>query len=138
MIWKDGTSKGQVKLKLEEPVDLQVKSIIPGKEGTKNEGRPGSLECVSSDGKLSGDVTVKNEKMRKALEENPNSFLNRIMVVISNDVLEPGENNDLHSLFLPRFLTDTPRTDKDISDDLQRVKDIFESAKMGKGLVNAD
>jgi DNA ligase-1 len=34
-IWKDGTSKDKIKLKLEVPVDLIVKAVVPGNVATK-------------------------------------------------------------------------------------------------------
>lgn len=47
-IWRDGTSKEQVKIKLEFEVDLEVVAVVPGNVGTKNEGRAGSLRCKTS------------------------------------------------------------------------------------------
>lgn len=127
-IWKDGTSKEQIKLKLEVDVDLKVVAIVPGKEGGKNEGRAGSLTCISDGGQLQVDVTVKNEDMRNRVDANPEDWIDRIIVVKSNSILYPSESNDLHSLFLPRMVEANYRTDKTEADSLQRVLDQFESA----------
>lgn len=126
--WKDGTSKDQVKLKLEVDVDLRIRRVVPGTPGTKNEGRPGSLECESECGALVTNVTVKNEKMRAAIESNEEAFIGGIMVVRSNSIMPPSESNGLHSLFLPRFVEDTVRLDKAVADDLAQVQDIFRNA----------
>jgi len=128
-IWKDGTSKEQVKLKLEADVDLKVVAINMGKEGSKVEGRPGALACVTSCGTLRVDVTVKNEAMRDDIEANPEKYLEGILVVRANAIMEPSASNDLHSLFLPRMVEDSIRTDKTEADSLQRVRDQFEAAK---------
>jgi DNA ligase-1 len=127
-IWKDGTSTEQFKLKLEADVDLKVKAIVPGKDNGKNKGRPGSLTCVTSCGQLIVDVTVKNEKMRDAVEANPGDWLDRIITVRGNAVMKPSESNENHSLFLPRMVEDVYRIDKAEPDSLQRVFDQFEAA----------
>lgn len=127
-IWKDGTSKEQVKLKLEVDVDLKVVAIVPGREGTKNEGRAGSLTCVSHCGQLQVDVTVKNEAMRDRVDANPEDWIDRIIAVRANSIMQPSESNDLHSLFLPRMVEAEYRMDKTIADDLGRIKAQFESA----------
>lgn len=127
-IWKDGTSKEQVKLKLEVDVDLEIREILLGTPGTKNEGRPGSLMCGTKCSQLTTAVTVKNEAMRAAIEANPEAWINGIMVVRANSIMFPSESNDFHSLFLPRFVEDKLRTDKAVADDLETVKAIFRNA----------
>lgn len=129
--WFDGTSKEQIKLKLEVEVDLEVVAIQPGKAGSKIEGRAGALSCRSSCGNLAVDVTVKNEAMRDQVDANPDDWIGRIVPLLANELLEPGKNNDLYSLFLPRMAEAAYRTDKVVADDLERIRLCFESAKMG-------
>lgn len=133
--WKDGTSKEQIKLKLEFDVDLIVKAIIPGEADTKNEGRAGSLACETSDGLLKVNVTVKNEDMRNRVDENPNDWLERIIVVKANDIQFPSESNDYHSLFLPRMVEPNYRLDKTVADDLPRVLAAKEAAILGEAIL---
>jgi DNA ligase-1 len=132
-IWEDKTSKDQVKLKLEVDVDLKVTGFVPGREGTKNEGRIGSITVESACGQLRTDVTVKNEKLRDKLdsEDTRNAWLDSVLVVRANSIMMPSESNDLHSLFLPRMVEDDIRADKSQADDLARVKLQFEAAKTG-------
>jgi DNA ligase-1 len=127
-IWKDTTSKEQIKLKLEVDVDLKITAIVPGKDGGKNEGKPGSLTCVTSDGLLQVDVTVKNDAIRQRIIDSPDDWIDRILVVRSNSVMLPSESNGLHSLFLPRMVEHDYRTDKTEPDSLIRVLDQFEAA----------
>jgi len=127
-IWKDGTSKHQVKLKLEVDVDLKVTAIVPGREGTKNDGRPGSLRMTTSCGELVVDVTIKNEKLRDQIEAEPDTFIDRIWAVRANAIMNPSASSDVHSLFLPRMVEAGYRIDKVEADSLQRVKDQFEAA----------
>ncbi len=129
LVWRDGTSKDAVKLKVEASCDLKIVGIVPGRAGTRTEGRAGSLACESACGQLRVDVTVKNEAMRDAIDADPQSWIGRIVPVLFNEVMRPGPNNPLHSLFLPRLEEAGYRTDKFVADDLVRVIEQFEAAK---------
>lgn len=127
-IWKDGTSKDQIKLKLEVDVDLKVVGIMLGKDGSKIEGKPGALSCLTSCGGLAVNVTIKNEAMRSHVTENPDEWIDSIIVVRSNGVQSSPRDGKLSSLFLPRMVEVDYRTDKFEADSLQQVRDQFESA----------
>ena len=129
LTWRDGTSKDAVKLKVEASCDLKIVDIVPGRAGTRTEGRAGSLSCESECGALRVDVTVKNEAMRDAIDGDPQAWIGRIVPVLFNEVMRPGPNNPLHSLFLPRLEEAGYRTDKSVADDLARVLEQFEAAK---------
>ena len=132
MIWKDGTSKDQVKLKVEAPCELEIYDIADGKVGSKNEGLPGALRCQSACGQLKVDVTVKNEKMRKEIEKDREHWKGKIVTVIFNQILNPSASNDDHSLFLPRLAEDTYRADKSEADSLERIQEQFDNIITGK------
>ncbi len=134
-IWRDGTSKEQVKLKLEFVVDLEVRAIVSGKQNGKNAGRAGSLACATADGLLLVDVTVKNEKMRDEVDANPNDWIGKIIAVKANGIMKPSESSPTHSLFLPRMVEAVYRTDKSTADTLQQVFDQEEAAKQGAALL---
>lgn len=127
--WADGTSKNQVKLKVEFAVDVKVTGIILGEEGKNTYNRPAALSYESADGLLKGNVTVKNEDMRNRVEAEPESWLQSIITIIANDVMLPSESNEFHSLFLPRMAEDRYRTDKHEADDLPRIFAQLEAAK---------
>jgi DNA ligase-1 len=121
--WKD-TSSGNpdvVKLKLEVDVDLVTKEILNGEDGTKNEGRAGRVRMETRDGLLSVNVTVKNEKLRDAIDKDRAAFIERVWTVRFNEITEPSDSNPLHSLFLPRMAEDWFRSDKDTADSLPEV-----------------
>lgn len=131
-IWKDGTSKEQIKLKLEADCELIITAINEGKVGSKNEGRAGALACQSACGKLVVDVAIKNEKMRDEVDKTPHDWIGRIVTVRSNQILKPSESNENHSLFLPRLVEEIYRTDKTEADDLVRIQAQFDNAIQGK------
>lgn len=123
-IWKDGTSKEQIKLKLKVPVELRVKGFNPG--SGKNEGKVGSLICHSECGELVTSVSCRGDKHRDDVTANPDNWLEAIVVVEGNAIMDPGESSDKHSLFLPIFVE--KRTDKSEADDLGRIKVQFDNA----------
>lgn len=127
-IWKDGTSKEQVKLKLEADCELEVVAINEGKAGSKNEGRAGALNCKSACGQLIVDVAIKNEKLRDEVDANPNDWIGRIITVRSNSILKPSASSSNYSLFLPRMVEACYRLDKTVADDLTRIYEQFDNA----------
>lgn len=122
-LWKDGTSKHQVKFKIEADVDLICTGII---EGTgKYEGMLGALQLQSACGRLKVDCgTGFTDKQRKELFECPP--VGKVVEIKANDLLTK-EGSDILSLFLPVFKC--VRIDKDVADDVERIKSIFDSAK---------
>lgn len=123
-IWRDGTSRQQVKLKLEVDVDLLVIGFLPGTG--KNADTFGSILCQTSDELLEVAVTGFPDAQRKDIFNNKLSVLGSIMVVKANSIMYPSKEGEKHSLFLPRHVEF--RSDKTEADSLQRVIDQFESA----------
>ena len=128
MIWKDGTSKYQIKLKVEFDVDLVVYAIGQGKPDTKLDGRPATLQTKSSCGQLYVNVTIKNEKMRDIVEGDPDDWIEKIITVRSNDIMTPTERKGTYSLFLPRMVEAVYRLDKFDADDLDEIYKQYENA----------
>ena len=129
-MWKDGTSKDQVKLKLEVDVDLLITGFTAGKG--KNEITFGSITCQSSDGQLVVNVSGFKDKKerglltRQEISDKKDQFIGTIMTVRANAVMPPTKSNPLYSLFLPRFTEF--RSDKTEADSLQQVIDQFDNA----------
>lgn len=133
--WKDGTSNEQIKIKLEFEVDLKIVAIVPGKAHGKNAGRAGSITCRSACGMLLVDVTVKNEAVRDHIDANPDEWIDQIIAVTANDIMEPGQSSDVYSLYLPRMAEASYRDDKIEADSLIRIKQIKEAAIFGEALM---
>lgn len=128
MIWKDGTSKYQIKLKIVFDVDLQIYGIGEGQKDTKVEGRPATIQCRSSCGQVLVNVTVKNEKMRDVIEFDISDWIDKIVTVRANDIMKPTEKKITYSLFLPRLVEDVYRIDKDVADDLLEIGKQYNNA----------
>lgn len=132
MPWKSGTSKEQIKLKVECDVDLLAVELVPGDKNGKHADTFGSIRCQTSDGKLVVDVSGISDSQRQEIAANPSSVLGKIVTVTFNDILDT-ESSDTVSLFLPRFGNKVDgrfmvRNDKTEADDIGRVIDIFEAA----------
>ncbi len=130
-IWEDGTSKHQVKFKVEFEVDLLVVGFIPGAKDSKNKDTFGSMLCRSSDGLLEVAVPSFTDKKRKEIWDNKDSWINQMVVrVLANNITYPANGEDKCSLFLPRF--DEERPEKNNADDLARIILSYESAIKGE------
>ena len=126
-LWRDGTSKEQVKLKLEVDVDLEIVGFTEGKG--KNEKLFGSITCRSSDGLLEVNASGFSDNLRESIFDCKDKLYGTIMTVKSNNIMPPTSSNPYYSLFLPRFVEF--RDDKTEADSLQQIQDQFDSA-MGK------
>jgi len=122
MIWEDTTSRGQVKLKLEFQVELEVVGKVEGKG--KFVGMLGALECKSSCGKLVVNVPGFTDKQRKEFWDSDEFIkVGDVIQVKANNVTQ---DNGLYSLFLPGF--QEIRLDKSEADSLERILTIYENA----------
>ena len=131
LIWKDGTSKDQVKMKEEIDVELKVIGFNPGKG--KNVGTFGSIQCQSECGLLEANFSGFEDDMRKAIWADRLNWPGKIITGRSNSLLAPskGKKNGLWSLFLPRFIEE--RMDKTVADTLEQIQAIFAAAEAAAG-----
>jgi DNA ligase 1 len=123
-IWKDGTSKDQIKLKVEAEVDLVVKGTNPG--NGKNEKYFGSLICESSDGNVQVNVSGFKDEMRKEIHENIEDWVGKIITVRANSLMKSTKQGEPNRLFLPRFVE--KRLDKTEADTIEKIEQIFKEA----------
>lgn len=120
--WFDGTSRDQIKLKVEFECDLKIVGFKPG--NGKNEKTFGSIQCFSSDDILDVNVSGFTDKQREEIWADRDNVLGKIMTVKSNMIL-PADKNGIRSLFLPRHVE--IREDKTEADSLARVIEQFEA-----------
>lgn len=133
-IWKDGTSKQQVKVKVIMDCDLK---IIGFKEGTgKNVNRLGSILCESSDSEMSVSVgTGFTDEQREEIWRNKESYLGKIIAVQANDCIKGQDEDSTWTLFLPRCLE--IRSDKTEADSLERIQEQVKSFTDALQLLNS-
>ena len=133
MIWFDGDSMDQVKMKLTFAVELRIKGFNAGNANGKHAKTFGSLQCESEDGLLATGVSGMSDALRKMINDDRAGYLEKIVTVSSNNVSTPTKSNPRHSMFLPRL--EEIRHDKTVADDLASILAQFEAAKLGEEAV---
>lgn len=124
-IWKDGTSKDLIKLKVERVVELSCVDFLPAKEGSKNADTFGSILCESSCGELQVACTGIPDNIRKLLWVNRDYYKGKPLSVKANGIMFSDDTTKKkHSLFLPRF-EGFRDYDKREADDFEYIKSVF-------------
>ena len=126
-IWADGTSKDQIKMKVEAEVDLIVRGFNPG--NGKNEKWFGSLICESSDGLVQTNVSGFSDKDRERITKEMDDWIDKKIITVRANSLMPNGNGP-RRLFLPRFVEE--RLDKTEADSLEKIIQIFSEAMKGE------
>lgn len=124
-VFKDGTSKHQLKIKLEISAEMRVTGFHEGTPGTKREGKVGSIEFSNDEGTIKGRCSGFNDKELDYFTDNQDELIGKIIEVQFND-LSKGANNDYYALSHPRFIQF--RDDKDETDTLEKVLELREMA----------
>lgn len=123
-IWKDGTSKDQVKQKEVIDVELEIRGFTPGKN--KFEHLFGSLNCFSSCDKLEVNASGIPDDLRIEIHNNRSKYMNAIATIRSNGIMYSTKPGKLHSLFLPRLIE--IRDDKTVADSFEYIEEQFAAA----------
>jgi DNA ligase-1 len=124
-VFKDGTSKHQLKLKLEISAEMRITGFQDGTPGTKREGKVGSIIFENDEGTIKGRTSGFDDNLLEYFTNNKDSLIGRIIEVQFND-LSKGRDNDHYALSHPRFIE--IRDDKDETDTLDKVKKLREMA----------
>lgn len=131
MLYTPGTSKEQIKLKVECDCELRVVELVEANVGSRHAATFGSLKCQSEDGLLQVDVSGIHDEERAAIAANPKAYIGRIATVTFNNIMEPTEDKETYSLFLPRFKKEAKtimwRDDKSEADTLEHIQATFSS-----------
>lgn len=121
MLWKDGTSKHQMKMKAKVVVELKAVALTEG--SGKNADTFGSITCVSSDEKVVVDISGFTDAMRKEVKDNWENIYRNLIVSVKANSIVSRRGEDRYSLFLPRF--EEWRFDKHEADTLEYIQDAF-------------
>lgn len=133
-LWKDGTSKNQLKVKVVAEVDLYITGWNPG-EG-KNEGLVGSVIARSSDDKVEVAISGFADADRKNITRMIDQLISteQIITIKCNDLLTDA-NSEMLSLFLPRFVElRKDKQGKSQADSLNRIHSILENFELFKSV----
>ena len=129
-VFKDGTSKHQLKLKIAFTLDVRIVGFIEGTKGTKREKTFASLVFETDDKMIQGSVSSGlTDKLLAEINSNREEYLSKIIEIEGNDLTQ-GRGNDYNAVSHPRIIEE--RFDKNTTDDLERAFDSLELAKMFK------
>ena len=124
-VFKDGTSKHQLKLKLEIDAEVRIVGFQAGTVGTKREGKIGSIIFENDERTIRGRASGFSDKQMLEFTATQDSLLGKIMTVQFNDLTQ-ADGNDYWALSHPRFIE--VRDDKDSTDTLERVQALRDMA----------
>ena len=130
MVWKDGTSKQQLKVKLQIDAEMRCTGFTQGSIGTKREKTFGALMFENDEGTIKGQTSGFTDAQIEEFNNNRSKYIGKVMTVEFND-LTKSRGNDYYALSHPRFIEF--RDDKDTTDTLERT---LESKEMAMNLGN--
>ncbi len=120
-VFRDGTSKHQLKMKLEMDLEVRVVGYKEGRIGTKRESTFGAILFESDDGQIKGAVSGFTDEQLEEINSKREEYLQKIITVSCNDITK-GRDNDYYALSHPRFKE--VRNDKTETDTLERALEI--------------
>lgn len=123
--WIDGTSKFQVKMKVEFVCDLKLVGFKASDPKSKNNKTFGSIMFESADDKIKVGVSGLTDKERLDLWNDRDILIGTIHSIKSNGIEAPPSNGGFFSLFLPRYIE--RRLDKTEADNLEKVKSQYQA-----------
>lgn len=115
-LFKNGTTKYQIKIKLEIEIDVKCVGFTEGKG--KFSSTFGAIIFESSDGKLIGQCSGINDNDRIDISINKESFIGKILTIKGNDITK-AKNSETYGVMHPQFLGF--RNDKEVADDIERI-----------------
>lgn len=120
----DGGAEGQVKVKIEMPVELRIVGFNEAGPKSKYHGMFASLQCQSEDGKVITGVSGMSDEWRQKINEDREYYLGSVITIQCNGI--QWNERQPHSLYYPQFIE--PRHDKQSADKLENIISIQDSA----------
>lgn len=127
-VFKNGTSKHQLKLKLEIDIDVRIMGFQEGTPGTAREKTFGAVLFETDDGMIKGRTSGFSDDQLQDFNSRRAEMIDKIITVRCNDITR-GRANEHYALSHPRFIE--VRDDKTETDTLERA---LETKDMAKGL----
>lgn len=130
MLFQDGTSAKQLKLKLEIELDLRIIEFVEGNKGSKNEEYFSAIVIGNDEGTIRTQigVTTMTEDTRDWFHENRENVIGEIMEVLCNDITI-GAGKEQYALSHGRYVQ--MRTgEKTETDTLERAFQAKEMAML--------
>ena len=124
--FKNGTSKDQLKLKLEIDLEVRITGFQEGTPGTAREKTFGAILFETDDGKIKGRTSGFSDDQLEDFNSRRAEMIGKVITVRCNDITR-GRANEHYALSHPRFIE--VRNDKTETDTLERALEIKDMAK---------
>lgn len=124
-VFKDGTSKHQLKLKLEIDAEMRITGFTEGRPGTKREETFGAMTFENDEGTIKGQTSGFSDAQLEDFNSRREELIGKVITVQFND-LSKAKGHDYYALSHPRFIE--IREDKDETDTLDKVFKLREMA----------
>ena len=124
-IFKDTTSKTQLKLKLVIDAEVRLTGFLEGTPGTKREKTFGSMLFATDDRKVVGRTSGFTDAQLEYFNSRREELIGKVFTVEFNDITK-GRNSDTYAFSHPRFIEF--RDDKDTTDALERIFEMKDMA----------
>lgn len=125
-LFKNGTSKDQLKLKLEIDLEVRITGFQEGTPGTAREKTFGAILFETDDGKIKGRTSGFSDDQLEDFNSRRAEMIGKVVTVRCNDITR-GRANEHYALSHPRFIE--VRNDKTETDTLERALEIKDMAK---------
>ena len=126
-LFKDGTSRQQIKLKVKIELEVRVTGFNEGTAGTKREDTFGSMTFSTDDEQIKGSVSGFSDAQLAYFNSRREGMLGQVMTVECNDITQ-ARGSHIWALSHPRFIE--LRTDKDSTDTFESAQAAKSSAMM--------
>lgn len=128
MLFKDGRSNQQLKMKLSFSIDCRITHFIEGTPGTVREDTFGAIGFKTDDGLIMGSTSGFTKEILEDFNNRREELIGKIIEVEAND-LTRSRSNVFYALSHPRYVS---IRDKDTTDTLESAMESLESAKLFK------
>lgn len=129
-VFKDGTSKHQLKLKLHIEIEVRVGKFLPGNAGSKNEDYFSAIEFYTDDGSIKGQigVTTMSEDTRDYLFSIKDTLTHKAIMTVKFNDLSRSTGSNVYALSHPGYIE--IRNDKTETDTLEKALELREMAML--------
>ena len=120
LVWKDGNSKQQLKVKLVVELDMRIVSFNEGNKGSKNAEYFSGINYTNDEGTIQGSVGVTSlsEELRDWFHENREEVIGDVMTLVCNDITK-ARGSETYALSHPRY--EELRGKEKVTDTLKRA-----------------